>query len=181
MQLDFWDMLGYTNNAHMMMEAFGSSSNVILTDNPPYSMADFSATFPVFKFQTVDEHGELIDNFDGIPVPVFNLFLAMANASIKYDRYKSHWKYCMALFIAHYLTLFLETQAGDPSSQAALQGAMPKGVATSKSVDGLSISYDLMGQAEDAKGYGTYKLTLYGLQLATLTRMYGSAGMWVNW
>lgn len=32
--LDFVDMLGYTNNAYMMMEAFRGSSNVILTDNP---------------------------------------------------------------------------------------------------------------------------------------------------
>lgn len=169
--IDFWSMLGYTNNAEMMMEAFGGSSNIILTDNPEYTQEMFSQNFPVFVFG--EEQGQ-------IPVPVFNLFLAMANNSIKYDRYKSTWQYIMGLYIAHYCTLFLQTQSGVPGAQAALQGAMPKGIAQSKSVDGLSISYDFMDLQSDFAGYGTYKLTVYGMQLITLTKQFGRAGMWVN-
>ena len=86
----------------------------------------------------------------------------------------------MCLFIAHYCILYLQTQKGDANSLAALQGSMPSGIATSKSVDGLSISYDLQGVAEDLAGYGTWKYTIYGQQLATLTKPYGGAGMWVN-
>lgn len=171
--VDFWSMLGYTNNAWMMMEVFGGSSNIILTDNPEYTQAMFSATFPVFKFVTEEDP-------TGIPVPVFNLFKAMADKVIKYDRYKGQWEYLMGLYIAHYLTLYLQTQSGTPGAQAALQGALPRGVAQSKSVDGLSISYDFMDMANDLAGYGTYKLTAYGQQLATLTKIYGHAGMWVN-
>ena len=81
---------------------------------------------------------------------------------------------------SHYFTLFLQTQKGDADAQSALQGALPTGVATSKSVDGLSISYDLMGMTDDLQGYGTWKLTSYGQQLVTLTKIYGHAGMWVN-
>lgn len=172
--VDYWSMLGYTNNATIMMEVFGSSSNIILTDNPEYTLEDFSAIFPVFLFS---DDGSVEGT---IPMPVFNLFLSMANASIKYDRYKTHWKYIMSLFIAHYSTLFLQTQEGDPGSSSALAGAMPKGIATSKSVDGLSISYDLMDSSSDFAGYGTYKLTAYGQQLITLTRIYGHGGMWIN-
>lgn len=171
--VDFWSMLGYTNNAWMMMEAFGGSSNVILTDNPEYTQAMFLAMFPVFKLVTEEDP-------TGIPVPVFNLFKAMADKTIKYDRYKGQWEYLMGLYIAHYLTLYLQTQSGTPGAQAALQGALPRGVAQSKSVDGLSISYDFMDMANDLAGYGTYKLTAYGQQLATLTKIYGHAGMWVN-
>lgn len=169
--LDFWPMLGYTNNAWMMMEVFGGSSNVILTDNPPYTLCDFCRTFKMFKIG---------NGKDCIPEPVFNLFKAMADKTIKYKRYYGQWEYLMGLYIAHYLTLFLQTQNGDPGAQNALQGAMPKGLAQSKSVDGLSISYDFMGMDSDLTGYGTYKLTAYGQQLATLTKMYGHAGMWVN-
>ena len=86
----------------------------------------------------------------------------------------------MCLYIAHNLTLYLRTQAGDASAANALQGALPTGVATSKSVDGLSISIDLLGVSDDLHGYGTWKTTTYGQQLATLTKAYGHAGMWVN-
>lgn len=165
-------ILGDSNNAYIMMELFRNASNVILTDNPEFTLCDFTSVFPIFVIaDSTDE---------SIPIEVFNLFYNMANSSLKYDRYKSVWKYCMCLYIAHYLTLYLQTQNGDAGSQAALAGALPRGVASSKSVDGLSISYDFMGAAEDLAGYGTWKYTIYGQQLATITKSYGHAGMWVN-
>lgn len=165
-------ILGDSNNAYMMMELFKNASNVILTDNPEFTLCDFTSVFPIFVIaDSTDE---------SIPIEVFNLFYNMANSSLKYDRYKSVWKYCMCLYIAHYLTLYLQTQNGDAGSQAALAGALPRGVASSKSVDGLSISYDFMGAAEDLAGYGTWKYTIYGQQLATITKSYGHSGMWVN-
>ena len=165
-------ILGDSNNAYMMMELFRNASNVILTDNPEFTLCDFTSVFPIFVIaDSTDE---------SIPIEVFNLFYNMANSSLKYDRYKSVWKYCMCLYIAHYLTLYLQTQNGDAGSQAALAGALPRGVASSKSVDGLSISYDFMGAAEDLAGYGTWKYTIYGQQLATITKSYGHSGMWVN-
>lgn len=168
---DFWSMLGYTNNAWMMMEAFGNPSSIITSENPPYTLEMFQKTFPVF----------IIGSEDGeIPVEVFNLFKAMADGAIKEKRYKSQWEYLMGLFIAHHLVLYLQTQEGEPGAAAALRNSLPSGVATSKSVDGLSISYDLLGIADDLAGYGTWKLTKYGMQLATLTRIYGHSGMWVN-
>lgn len=163
------NILGDSNNAYMMMEAFKSSSNIILTDNPSFDINDFFGTFPNFNL-----------NPNPIPTEVFNLFIAMANASIKYDRYKSNWKYLMCLYIAHFATLFLRCQDGSPTVQGLLRSALPTGLASSKSVDGLSISYDFMGVTEDFSGYGTWKTTLYGQQLITLTKAYGHAGMWVN-
>lgn len=170
------NILGDSNNAYMMMELFRNASNVILTDNPEFTREDFSSVFPVFKLQD----GTTVQQ-DEIPDAVFNLFYNMANNSLKYDRFKSVWKYCMCLYIAHYMILYLQTQNGDAGSQAALAGALPRGIASSKSVDGLSISYEFMGAAEDLVGYGTWKYTIYGQQLATITKMYGHAGMWVNW
>ena len=168
-------LLGYTNAARMMMETFAGASNVILTDNPTFTQADFTEVFPIFNIST-GSYGEE----DVIPQAVFNLFKGMADSAIKYDRYYEHWKYLMCLYIAHYLTLYLQTQEGDPSSANALKGALPMGIASSKSVDGLSISYDFMGVTDHMEDYGTWKLTLYGQQLITLTKIFGHGGMWIN-
>lgn len=176
MAVTIQNILGDSNNAYMMMEVFRGASNVILTDNPEFTRDDFNEIFPVFKLQNVTEI-----NQDEIPTEVFNLFYNMANKSLKYDRFKSVWKYCMCLYIAHYMILYLMTQNGDPGAQSALAGSLPRGIASSKSVDGLSISYDFMGAAEDLSGYGTWKYTIYGQQLATITKIYGHGGMWVNW
>lgn len=176
MAVTIQNILGDSNNAYMMMEVFRGASNVILTDNPEFTRDDFSSIFPVFKLQDGTEVKQ-----DEIPEEVFNLFYNMANKSLKYDRFKSVWKYCMCLYIAHYMILYLMTQNGDPGAQSALAGSLPRGVASSKSVDGLSISYDFMGAAEDLSGYGTWKYTIYGQQLATITKVYGHGGMWANW
>lgn len=175
MAVTIQNILGDSNNAYMMMEVFRGASNVILTDNPEFTRDDFNEIFPIFRLQDVNY------NQEDIPVEVFNLFYNMANKSLKYDRFKSVWKYCMCLYIAHYMILYLMTQNGDPGAQSALAGSLPRGVASSKSVDGLSISYDFMGAAEDLSGYGTWKYTIYGQQLATITKIYGHGGMWVSW
>ena len=174
--INFWEMVGGNTNAKMYMEIFRSPSNIILTDNPPYTQEDFTKTFPKFVINAPDTE----DESEGVPYAVFNLFLSMANHSIKYDRFKSLWKYLMALYIAHYCTLYLQTQAGDPNVRGILASSMPKGIETSKSVDGLSISYDVTTITNDFSGYGTYKNTLYGQQLITLSKLYGMGGMWVN-
>lgn len=174
--IDLWAMLGYTNNALMMMETFEGSSNVITTDNPEYFLSTYQADFPVFNISlegVTPETGQ-------IPYAIWNLFYNMANASIKYDRYPKSWEYLMGLYISHYLVLYIRTQSGTPGAQAALQGALPMGIASSKSVDGLSVSYEFLGLDTDLTGYGTWKLTVYGQQLATLTKGFGHAGMWVN-
>lgn len=175
MAITIQNILGDSNNAYMMMEVFRGASNVILTDNPEFTLEDFSSIFPIFNVQN-----GCAANQDEIPIEVFNLFYNMANKSLKYDRFISNWKYCMCLYIAHFLTLYLQTQNGDPSSQAALANSIPKGIASSKSVDGLSISYDFMGVSDDMSGYGTWKYTIYGQQLVTMTKLFGHGGMWVN-
>lgn len=162
----FWRAVGGTNNGRELSQIFCGVPNVYLTDNPDFTKADFLETFPVFESSE-------------IPDGVFDMFLSMANASIKEKRYKSQWKYLMCLYIAHFVTLYLQTQTGNPEAADAVAAAMPRGVAVSKSVDGLSISYDFQDTA-DLAGYGTWTLTTYGRQLATLTKAYGAAGMWVN-
>lgn len=187
---NFWPMLGCTYNANLLMETFSGASGIIIGDNPEFTLEDFKSVFPVFLIeepQPIVDISELptdppTENVQQqvIPLAVFNLFYAMADAALKYKRYYSAWRYLMCLYIAHNLILFLRTQSGDPGAQSALSGSIPFGVMASKAVEGLSISYSFMGLENTFDDYGTWKLTVYGQQLITLTNMYGHAGMWAN-
>lgn len=176
--MDFYNMLGSNFNALMFMESPAGVSNIVLTDNPPFTKEDFTGVFPNFPVgsENADEQGNYIPN------EAFTLFLLMANKAIKYDRFKSQWKYMMCLYVAHMMVLYMQMiqNPNDDSMANVLRNALPTGISTSKSVDGLSISYDLMGLESDFSGYGTWKLTKYGQQLITLSRIYGKPGMWVN-
>lgn len=176
--MDFYNMLGSNFNALMFMESPAGVSNIVLTDNPPFTKEDFMGVFPNFPVgsENADEQGNYIPN------EAFTLFLLMANKAIKYDRFKSQWKYMMCLYVAHMMVLYMQMiqNPNDDSMANVLRNALPTGISTSKSVDGLSISYDLMGLENDFSGYGTWKLTKYGQQLITLSRIYGKPGMWVN-
>ena len=165
--LNFFNMLGYTNNALVFNETFNSSSNIFITDNPEFDIEnDFYSIYPQFNGL--------------IPEAVINMFYTVADASLKEKRFHESWKFMMCLYIAHLSTLYLQTVNEDPTAKSVIQQAMPKGIATSKSVDGLSISYDFMDASSDLHGYSTFKYTIYGQQLATYCKLYGHAGMWVN-
>lgn len=170
--MDFISMLGYNNSAYIQ-EVFttAGASNVFTEDNPQFTASDFYKTFP--KFHDCDNNVE-------IPDYIISMFINIADHSIKERRFKTMWKYCMCLYVAHLATLYLQVQNEVPGSAALISSAMPRGIAASKSVDALSISYDYQGVSEDLKGYGTFKYTVYGQQLATYARMYRGAGMWVN-
>lgn len=172
--MDYWTLFN-GSSGKMFMETFSGVSNIHVTDNPPFTQEDFTEIFPVFPIS--DEYDPKTPS---IPQPFFNVVLAMANAAIKETRYHTSWRYMMCLYMAHFFTLFLQTQSGEPGAASALSSALPTGVTASKSVKDLSVSYTFMGLEIDFNGYGTWKLTKYGQQLVTMAKMYGVAGMWAN-
>lgn len=166
---NFYGMLGYQNNARIFdVDVFGSPSNVYLTDNPKFTIQDdFLKVFPQFT-----------SSVDGC---ILNMFYTIADAALKEKRYKQSWRYMMCLYIAHLATLYLQTSDGvNADAETIFRKALPTGVASSKSVDGLSISYDFMDVSSDLAGYGTFKYTIFGQQLITYAKMYRGIGMWVN-
>lgn len=172
--MDYWTLFN-GSSGKMFMETFSGVSNIHVTDNPPFTQEDFTEIFPVFPIS--DEYDPKTPS---IPQPFFNVVLAMTNAAIKETRYHTSWRYMMCLYMAHFFTLFLQTQSGEPGAASALSSALPTGVTASKSVKDLSVSYTFMGLETDFNGYGTWKLTKYGQQLVTMAKMYGMAGMWAN-
>lgn len=148
------------------------ASNIRRGNNPPYTSEDFLALYP--QFGKLDENGAQI-----IPQTVMDAYVNLAHASLSIARYRAVWETVMGLFIAHWLTLYLQSlsSADDPIGKIVSAG-LAKGLQSSKSAGDLSVSYDFSFlNGTDFDGWGTYKLTAFGQQFATIARLYGMGGM----
>ena len=156
-----------------MFGIIAGASNIRTGDNPPYTSEDFLAVYP--QFGKVDEEtGQPI-----IPAIVLESWVKLAHASLSKARYHDAWEVCMGLFIAHFLTLYLQTAASpeDPTGKI-LNAGLAKGLVSSKSAGDLSISYDFsIVSGQEFAGWGTYKLTAFGQQFITMARIYAMGGM----
>lgn len=156
------------------VDVFGiiaGAANIRRGTNPPYTSEDFLRLYP--QFGKTDDNGNSI-----IPSVVIDAWVAMAHASLSEARYCDAWEMAMGFFIAHNLTLYLQTMASpeDPIGKI-INAGLAKGVQSSKSAGDLSVSYDFSLVTGDMDGWGTYKLTAYGQQLITLMKLYSMGGM----
>ena len=158
------------------MSVFGiiaNASNIRHGDTPPYTKEDFLATYP--QFGAVDNAGN-----PRSPDVVMEAWLNLARAAILKARYGDMWTMAMGFFVAHWLTLYLQTAADtDAPVSRIISAGLAKGLQTSKSVGDLSVSYDFSIVAGDFDGWGTYKYTMFGQQLITLAKMVSMGGMCV--
>ena len=150
------------------IDVFGiiaAASNVRTGGNPEYSVEDFLAAYPQF-------------GGGAVPDIMLKAWVNLAQASIHKNRYHDAWEICMGLYIAHWLTLYLQTAAGaDDPLQKKIAAGLAKGLQTSKSAGDISVSYDFGSISEDFAGWGAYKLTSYGQQFVTMARIYSVGGM----
>lgn len=86
----------------------------------------------------------------------------------------------MGLFIAHFVTLYMRSMV-EPGSDAAqvLNAGQTKGLAASKSVGGVSVSYDFSQALQGIDGWAAWKSTEYGIQFATLAKMYAPRSIYI--
>jgi hypothetical protein len=148
---------------------FGDAGNMPHAENPPYTEADFFAFYPQFQYV--------------MPREALNEFLLLAQASINIGRWGEAWKVATGLFTAHFCTLYLQSSADpDADSTASAIGAagQARGMIASKSVDGVSVSYDVSALNQDLNGFAAFKTTIYGIQLATMAKIAGLGGMVVR-
>lgn len=135
-------------------------------DDDTYTLEQFYAFYPQFK--------------DQVPEVVAQTFLNLALCNISKARWNCSWEVAIALFIAHFLTLYTQTCGTTENPITDLSAGLTKGIATSKSVDGVSVSYDLSAVLSDTTSWGAYQLTQYGVQLLTLARLLGKGGVYVH-
>ena len=143
-----------------------AATNIRGGDNPNYTAETFLALYPQYR--------------DKVPEAFLEMYIGLANASLSYRRYYDAWEMVMSLFIAHFCTLYLQT-AAEPESTASeiLAAGEMRGLQASKSVGGVSISYDYNTALSGLDQWGGWTTTAYGAQFAALAKLYGKGGMQV--
>lgn len=131
------------------------ASNVVDGDNPTYTSADFLAFYP--QFSTIN-------------VSIINAFVKLAHANIKEARYHDSWPILMANYIAHFLELY---------NKAAASGAVEP-IITSESAGDVSWSGEISSITNDLNGWGAFKQTQYGVNFASMARLFNLGGMYVQ-
>ncbi len=113
-----------------------------------------------------------------VPLAVMQIYLNIAYASLMQTRWRESWTLVMALYIAHYLTLWLETE-GNPQSTAAqiVANSLQAGITISQSADGVAQGLQALQALNNWAGWS---LTQYGSQLATLARVIGAGMIYVR-
>jgi len=144
-----------------------AAANLPHSDNPPYDSDDFLQQFPQFK--------------EVVPGHILDMYVQFANEAINVGRWHNIWTHAMGLFIAHWCTLWLQWNQ-NPTGTAAgvINAGEAKGLKSSKSVDGVAVTYDFATAIADLDGWAGWKLTGYGVQLATLGKMVGKGGIYVR-
>lgn len=168
-----------TDSEVVASQLAAAASNLLIGTNPAYQVSDFLSVYP--QFGTTTPIAPAIVGTAIVPVPVIQLYIDLANASIKQSRWHSAWAIGMGLFVAHFCTLWLRGSASvDDSKDAIIDAGYTEGIITSSSVDGVSYSMDIATASNDLEGYAAWKSTSYGIQLATFAKMYGKGGMGVR-
>jgi hypothetical protein len=110
-----------------------------------------------------------------IPFVVILAYIYVATSCLIQARWQELWLTAMGLMIAHFCTLYAQSD-GNPNStlgQAAAAG-MSTGVTTAKSAGDVSISFQPF---EAISGFAMFNSTSFGQQLATFAKAIGSGGM----
>jgi hypothetical protein len=158
------------------------ASNIKGGSNPSFQVSDFLAMYPQFAQESFVSPNQIdiAPNPNVVPEFIIQMYIDLANASIKQTRWQGYWQIAMGWFIAHFCTLYLQGIAdANSDANAVLAAGQAKGLNTSESVGDVSVSIDYNLIAQDLNGWAAWKLTVYGQQLATIGKLVGKGGMYV--
>jgi hypothetical protein len=112
---------------------------------------------------------------DVYPDPTVAVWLGVAEKMVNSDRWGDLWEHGVMLYTAHHLVLVQRAAASQASGVA---GGGRIGVQTSKSVDGVSVSYDTSSVTID--GAGHFNSTMYGIQFKQMANLMGAGPMHIG-
>jgi len=146
---------GIPPNSYIIAVTPGTSFTL---SNPPTTVGTLSLTFftPSLFFT---------------PLAVISSYIALASASLVQARWQDAWTIGVGLFVAHFLTLYLQsdgitaTNAGQVASMGLRQG-----VITGMGAGSVSKS---MQPVQGLDSWAAWNMTSYGVQLATLAKVVG--------
>ena len=136
-----------------------------------YTAALFQKDFPQF----FNKNGESL-----APENILEMFVELVNNAITPDKWGTAWEYAAGLYVAHYLTMYLQTftPSSEDAEQAASTGALV-GVIKSATLGDSSVTYDTDALTKATAEWGSLNATKYGQMLATEARLIGMGGTYV--
>ena len=113
-----------------------------------------------------------------MPQAVLQMYINLASACLSIARWLDFWPMAMALFVAHYATLYLESEGNAGSSAAAIAiSGLERGLEVSQSAGDTSIGTQFL--TDQLPGFGAWLRTTYGTQLATIAQSIGFGPMYI--
>jgi len=157
---ELWQEGSYSDQSLSGIAA--NASNIRFGTNPAYTVAEFLEVYP---------------QFGRVGNSTLTMFVNLASACLSYDRWDAQWNFAMALFVAHYTTLYLQASVDDSgNTKLVVSSGLAKGIAVSKSAGDVSVSHSLVAGWDS---FGAWNLTAYGQQLITMAKLVGSGPMFV--
>jgi hypothetical protein len=157
----------FYNQDRSVLGLRSAASNLVNSENPPYTATDFTMFYPQFANQ--------------LPEPVLTTFITMAQATVKQERWKSYWHEGMANFIGHHAIQWMERRTGNttPTRAEVIGAGKAKGIQSSKSVGDVSVSYDVATSTKGLEGYADFMTTEYGRSYVDRLKPLTRGGMYV--
>jgi Protein of unknown function (DUF4054) len=115
-----------------------------------------------------------------VPIPLMNLYIALASASLNQSRWQDYWYLGMSLFVGHMMTMWLRAYVDpntSPTAAQVAQAGIEKGMLVAKAVGDVSASYENM--MSDFADWGAWAETTYGAQLISIAKVIGMGFMYV--
>lgn len=113
-----------------------------------------------------------------VPQLVLQLYINFASSCLSSSRWGTAWQLAMNLFVAHYVTLFMQTEGNPGSTPGAIAASgIAGGIVVAQAAGDVSQSYEAPPGFEDA---GSWSLTTYGQSLFTMSKVVGM-GMVYAW
>lgn len=115
-----------------------------------------------------------------IPIIALLTYVNLAHYCVMITRYFATWQFMMALFVAHYATLYMRTESGpnDNPSQVASSG-LTKGIITTRAAGDVSAGAQATMAANGYEDWGAWGETQYGEQFITIAKATNCGPVWV--
>ena len=126
----------------------------------------FRAMFPEFT------------DLGAYPDLAITAYATLALARLDERRWGEMLDYGTSLYVAHFMSLARKEAIARSTGKGNVAPGAMSGLVTSKSVDKVSVSYDV--QAVAIEGAAQWNLTRYGIELYQLMGQMGAGGIQVN-
>ena len=137
-----------------------------------YTAEMFQADFPEFYTKDGDSYTSML------PAALLEQYIESANNAVLPSRWGTDWRIAAGLYVAHFTALRMQTYADGSTPMAVAANSANVGTVKTASLGDTSLGYDNAATNAGTEKWGTWNLTRYGSQLATMARMIGIAGMY---